>query len=178
MATDRQQLNRKLKEEFDRWEALLSSLSEEQVSARVMPSDLSIKDVVAHLMAWQQRTIARLESALHNREPVLPPWPAPADPNADYDLEEVNAWIHRKYEDEPWPSVYRQWRGGYRKFMELSAAIPDEDMQAVGKFPWLAQWPVMAYIESSYEHHHDEHRRPLEEWLREHRSELDRRSEP
>jgi len=72
-----------LKEEFNRWEELLAGMSEEQISASHLPSNLSIKDVIAHLRAWQQRSVARLEAALLNREPEFPNWPAELDPNSE-----------------------------------------------------------------------------------------------
>lgn len=61
-----------LREELAHWEAVLASMSEEQIAAPLKPSDLLIKDEIAHLWAWQQRSIARMEAALHNREPELP----------------------------------------------------------------------------------------------------------
>lgn len=40
-----------LREELDRWEELLDGMSEEQITARRLPSGLSLKDVIAHLHA-------------------------------------------------------------------------------------------------------------------------------
>jgi hypothetical protein len=50
-----------LREQFDRWEKLLSNLSEEQVTTPYPSSTWSVKDVIAHLMAWQKRSIARMD---------------------------------------------------------------------------------------------------------------------
>jgi ATP-dependent RNA helicase SUPV3L1/SUV3 len=41
---------------------LLASLSESQITTPNLPANLSVKDVVAHLWAWQQLSIARLEA--------------------------------------------------------------------------------------------------------------------
>ena len=65
-----------LREQFDRWEELLASLSDEQITAPHLMSDWSIKDVIAHLWAWQQISIARMEAAVLNREPEFPKWVA------------------------------------------------------------------------------------------------------
>ena len=70
-----------LSEEFNAWEELLTSMSEEQITTPPLPSDLSIKDVIAHLWVWQQRSVARLEAALLDREPEFPGWPAELDPD-------------------------------------------------------------------------------------------------
>jgi len=68
----KQQILTTLREDFSRWEELLASMSEEQITAPQLPSNLSIKDVIAHLRAWQQRSIARLEAAVLNRNPSFP----------------------------------------------------------------------------------------------------------
>ncbi|NJM07750.1 DinB family protein, partial [Candidatus Gracilibacteria bacterium] len=49
----------KLRAEFVQWEALLARLSEAEIVVP-QPDGMSIKDVLAHLMAWQQVSIARL----------------------------------------------------------------------------------------------------------------------
>ena len=51
---DKKQILTILKEEFNRWEELVAGMSEEQITAPHLPSNLSIKDVIAHLRAWQQ----------------------------------------------------------------------------------------------------------------------------
>jgi len=71
----KQQILTTLREDFSRWEELLASMSEEQITAPQLPSNLSIKDVIAHLRAWQQRSIARLEAAVLNRNPSFPGGP-------------------------------------------------------------------------------------------------------
>jgi hypothetical protein len=42
-----------LKDELNRWEEIIASLSEEQITASQLHANFSIKDVIAHLMAWQ-----------------------------------------------------------------------------------------------------------------------------
>ena len=80
---DKAQIIAALKEEFNRWEGLLAGISEDQITAPHLPSILSIKDVIAHLRAWQLVSIARLEAALLNREPEFPKWLAGLDPEAE-----------------------------------------------------------------------------------------------
>jgi hypothetical protein len=42
-----------MKEQFQHWEKLLAGLSEEQIVAPNFDLNWSIKDVMAHLWAWQ-----------------------------------------------------------------------------------------------------------------------------
>jgi hypothetical protein len=58
--------------EFEAWERLLARLSPAQLTDPSLPASLSVKDTMAHLGAWQGRTIARLKAALHGHEPRFP----------------------------------------------------------------------------------------------------------
>jgi len=164
---DKSQMMKILKKEFDNWEELLASLDEAQITARQLPDNWSIKDVMAHLMAWQQLSIARLEAALHDREPVLPAWPEELDLEPDGEPHDLNAWIYETYRDQPWSSVYRAWRTGFLRFLELGEAIPEKDLLEPGKYTWLEDDPLMAVLHGSYEHHHQDHFEPLPAWLKE-----------
>ncbi len=166
--TNKTQLITRLRDEFDRWEALLAGLSEAQITARDLPAGLSIKDVVGHLRAWQQISIARMEAAQANREPVYEGWPA-GNPD-DQNHEKINAWIHETYRDQPWPSVHRAWREGFVRFLELSEAIPEQTLMTKGLYPWLGEYALAGVLEGSYDHHHEEHYEPLAAWLRERES--------
>ena len=165
---DKQQILTSLRDEFNRWEKLLASLSEEQITAPHLPSNLSIKDVIAHLMAWQQRSVARLDAALLNREPEFPLWPAELHPDSEDDPDQTNAWIHETYRERPWSSVHRDWREGFLRFLELGDAIPERDLLDAGKYPWMEGQPLSLILQSSYEHHHVDHLEPLLAWLRQH----------
>ena len=155
-----------LNEEFNRWEELLASMTEEQITAPRLPSNLSIKDVIAHLWAWQQRSIARMEAALHNREPEFPRWPETLHPDTEDSPDQTNAWIYETYREKPWPSVYGDWKAGFLRFMELGEAVPEKDLLDPGRFAWLDGQPLSLVLLSSYEHHHIEHLEPLLAWLR------------
>ena len=165
---DKQQILTALREEFTRWEALLASLSEEQITAPQLPENWSIKDVVAHLRAWQQRSIARLDAALHNREPEYPAWPAQFDPEEEGQLHDLNGWLYATYRDQPWSSVYRDWSQGFLRFLELTQAISEADLLDADKFSWLEGYALIAVLQGSYEHHqeHAEHLEPVIAHLR------------
>ena len=150
-----------LREEFDRWEDLLSSMSEAQINEPRLPANLSVKDVVAHLWAWQQRTVARLEAALSKTKPQYPAWPEGLDPYSEDDLEAINAWIHATNRDKPWSKVHHDWKTQYLHVIELGEEVPEQDLLQTGKYPWLADYALAAILAATYDHHHIEHLEPL-----------------
>ncbi len=155
--SDKQDILTTLREEFDRWDALLTSLSEEQATAPRLASNWSIKDVVAHLWAWQQRSIARMEAAVHNREPQFPQWPAAFEPEAEGQPNDLNAWLYETYREKPWSAVYADWRHGFLRFLELGEQIPEKDLLEPGRYVWLEGYSLAFILHASCDHH-EEHR--------------------
>jgi len=144
-----------LREQFDRWEDLLASLSGEQITAPQMPSDWSTKDVIAHLWAWQKRSIARLEAAIFDREPEFPKWPVEFELESKAGLDKINAWIYETHREQPWTSVYHDWREGFLRFLELSQEIPEKDLLDPQRYPWLGGHPLAFILLVSYDHHRE-----------------------
>ena len=154
-----------LSEQFNRWEELLASLSEAQMVGLTLPSQRSIKDDLAHLMAWQQRSIARVEAALLNREPEFPQWPPALDPEAE-DVDQINAWIDETYRERPWSTVYQYWSEGFRRFLALSERVSEKDLLDSGRYSWLEGHSLVTILLGSYDHH-QEHLEKLLVWLQE-----------
>ena len=154
-----------LRDEFDRWDTLLAGLHEAQVTAPEFAENWSIKDMVAHLWDWQQRSIARLEAALHDREPIYPAWPTQFDPEAEGQPHDLNAWLYEQHRDQPWPSVYQNWRTGFLRVLELVEAIPQEDLLAVGRYPWLEGYVLLDVLRGTCEHHHEHAEQLRHEWI-------------
>jgi len=161
-----------LREELGRWEALLAELSEEQITAPQLDDHWSIKDVVAHLWDWQQRSIARLEAAQLNREPEYPAWPTQFDPEIEEQPHDLNAWLYAKHRDQPWASIHQQWHAGFMRCLELGEAIPEDDLLAVGRYSWLEGYALLEVLQGTYEHHreHAEYLEPVIARLKGHSS--------
>jgi len=159
-----------LREEFNRWEELLAGMSEEQLTAPLLPSHWSIKDVIAHLRAWQQRSIARLDAALLDREPEFPKWPTAIDPDSEESPDRVNAWIYETYRERPWSSVHQDWREGFLRVLELGEAISERDLLDAERYPWMRHYPLALVLLGTYEHHHLDHLEPFLTWLQEQES--------
>jgi hypothetical protein len=162
---DKPALLANLQSVFDRWEALLGSHSEEGITTPPPSADWSIKDVIAHLRAWQQISIARLEAALFDTEPNFPAWLAGAEPfYAEEHTGEFNTRIYAIYHDQPWASVHRDWRQGFLHFLEIAEAIPEAEFLDPDRYPWLNGYALGTVLQGSYEHH-QEHLQALNERL-------------
>ncbi len=161
---EKQQLLASLTEEFHRWGQLLANLSEEQIVAPNFRFNRTVKDIVAHLTAWQALSIARLQAALLEREPEFHRWPQSLDPESKTDLERINDWIYDTYLDHSWANVFRDWKEGYLLFLELAEAVPEKDLFITGRYSWLGNYPLSEVLIGSFQHH-QEHFEPVQEWF-------------
>src|SRR3569832_2049298 len=102
-----------LREQLEGWEKLLASLPEDQITSPHFDFDWSIKDVIAHLWAWQQIYIARIEGGLQNQEPVFPKWIVEAIDDWEEGANRVNAMTYEAQLDKSWSEFYQNWRSGF-----------------------------------------------------------------
>lgn len=153
--------------ELEAWERLLAGLSAAQIKNSLLPGGLAVKDVVAHLGAWQARTVARLEAAAQGRAPQFPDWPVELDEaESPVAVDRANAWILEANRDRPWPAVHQAWHTGFVRFLELLRAVPEADLRPGGSLAWLAEYQSLEGYPGFLDYHHAEHRAQLETWLR------------
>lgn len=149
-----------LREIFNRWQELLRDMSADEIIASPLDGGMSVKDILAHLTAWQKRSVARVEAALNHGEPAYLQLPPGLDMESEDDLDRVNAWIDDMYRDLPWSDIHQEWQDRFLRFLELAEAVPEQDLFEVGKYEWLKEYPLSAVLLGSFEHH-EEHLQPL-----------------
>jgi hypothetical protein len=153
-----------LREQCDRWEALLAGLSEAQLAAPQNPSLWAMQEVITHLWAWQQITSARVEAALHGGEPIYPTWFPGGSGDGEGSVDQTNARIIATYRAQSWPQARRQWREGFDRLLALGAAIPERKLLGWGVYPQVGKWPLAFVLLATYDHH-QEHLEKTLAWL-------------
>jgi hypothetical protein len=154
-----------LREQFDHWRELLTRLNEEQITAPHFDFDWSIKDVMAHLWAWQQISIARMEGGLRDREPEFPKWIVEPIQNWEEDADRVNALTYETNHEKSWSEIYQNWKDGFLRFLELGERMSERDLLDGDKYLWLNGYSLAFILVASYDHH-QEHLEKLLDWLR------------
>jgi hypothetical protein len=142
-----------MRELFERWEELLGSLSVTQITSPLSPSPWSIKDEVAHLWTWQQRSIARLEAALAERIPEFPGWLPGVDEQREDTTDQVNDQIYQLLRDKPWAIVHQSWQEGFLHLLEVGKLIAEKDLLDPGRYRWLNGHSLAFILVASYDHH-------------------------
>jgi hypothetical protein len=144
-----------MREQIDRWEALLSQMSEAQLTAPLFDKDWSVKDVVAHLWIWQQASLARIQAVAQNRDLRFPDWVGDLPWDWESEPDQTNEWIFENYHPLPWPQIHQQWKEGYLQLLEGCSPIPEPWLLDADRYPWLAGYSAALVLIASYEHHQE-----------------------
>jgi len=155
-----------MREQLASWEKLLASLDEEQITAPTFDLNWSVKDVVTHLWAWQQISIARMQGGLDDQVPDHPKWIVESVENWEDAADRVNALTFERHRKAPWSEIYNQWKSGYVHFLELGSRISERDLLDGDRYPWLNGYNLASILIASYDHH-QEHFEKLTRWLKE-----------
>lgn len=147
-----------LRAEQAQWEALLHAIGEEHMTQPGVAADWSVKDIVAHLTGWRQRTVGRLQAALRHEPAPPPPWP----PHLQSD-DEINAWIYATNRDRPLADVLRESREVFQQLVGTLEAFPEVELLDMTRFPWLEGEPLTAA--AFFAHFHEEHEPDMRAWL-------------
>ncbi len=154
-----------MREEFDQWEKMLAGLKQDKIIAPDLPNKWSVKDVVAHVRAWQSRSLARFEAAANNHDPEYPNWPGGADLDSEDSPDRINAWIYETYRNYRWPDMYQGWRDQFLQVIKLVEAMPERELLDSDKYKWMKGYSLADVLLGTYDHH-QEHYEKLQEWLK------------
>ncbi len=151
---NKNELIEELKKEYSRWLILLQGFAEDELTRYLPGESLSTKDKVAHLFAWQQLSIARLEAAIQGHDPIIPPWLISSQPDTD-DVDQDNEQIFQMYLSNSWQEIFTLWRTGFEHFISLCSLLQEEDLFKTGKYPWLPEYALADVLTGSLEHHRE-----------------------
>jgi hypothetical protein len=149
------------------WESVLKQVGEERFTLSRVVGEWSIKDVIAHIMSYEQYILDRLRETLRG-ETYLPSlthdaltdylnehdYPDFGSPLLDDDA--PNAWVIERYRAESLEAVVRKER---QVFAQLLHAINELSEEA------LAEHAYIERIESNTTEHYQHHANDIRNWL-------------
>lgn len=119
----------------------------------VQTNGWTVKDVLAHLHAWQQVSNARVTAALEGGEPRMPDWLKGGDPESESELDAYNERIYQMYRQQTWDEVQKAWRAGFTHLIENAGRIAQTDLLNEKKYAWLKGFALIAVLRGTLEHH-------------------------
>ena len=132
-----------------RWESALAQLTPEQMTAPVLFDGWSVKDLVAHVGAWE-RTAAGVFAALLSGQ-------AP-----DFEIDEIaldafNARFFAEHHDQSLGEVMAGEQAAYRSFFSLVEGASEADLFDPDRFVWMQGGFFAEWVGANTFEHYDEH---------------------
>jgi hypothetical protein len=154
---EKTELLERMQDGYAQFEAFLASLEEEQMTIPGVNGNWSIKDHIAHLLAWQDHLQELLQGVLDGKEP-----PKPVQEFSIVD--EINDYIYQKHKDRPLAEVLVAFRASYQRVLSTVRAISQERLNA--PFPWYGDDnPIGPLVAGDTYHHYEEHSKIIRNWL-------------
>ena len=159
---DKTTLMNTIQAEYARFEAFIAPLTEQQLVAPEFDGQWSVKDIMAHVAAWELICARWLEDFSRGEMP---------QPSERLDRESNNRF-YREYRDYSLTEVRKLFSSAHQEFLRqvdrLAEVYSEEDLNAAHRFAWTESWPGFSVIEAiadnSYEHYAD-HAQQIRRWL-------------
>ncbi len=125
----------------------------------VWGDDWTVKDLLAHLSAWEQMFLGWYREGLSGKQPDLP---APG-----YKWNEtprLNKEIWRRHRDKPWMQVRHDFDASYREILELAQSLSENQLLNPGRFAWTGKNPLTTYLGANTVSHYRTATSILKRW--------------
>lgn len=139
------------------WEALLAQVPERALTAALLADGQSVKDLMAHVAAYERWTAAQLRAATEGRAPtdmeLYGVAEVPPDP-LGWDLDRQNAAIYERHKAMPLDEVRAFSTQASADLLAAVTAMSEEDLARTGTPSWPLAEPLLAAIPiQSYAHY-------------------------
>ncbi len=154
---DKASLLAKMRTERAVWDGLVARLPDSILTVGVLPNGWSVKDLTAHIAAYEKWTAAQITAASAGRQATdlelygmeqLPP------EAATWTLDQQNAAIYEHYRETPLAEVMSFASRTFRALLAAVAAVPDDDLARPGAQAWTGHLTLLELVPAqSYEHY-------------------------
>jgi len=153
-----------MRSERTRWDALLAEVGETRMGEPGVAGDWSVKDIVAHVTAYERGLVDWLEAASHGESLEFPTLDHP-------DVDYRNALIFAQNQGLPLRDVLAESRQVFERLLRLAQALSDEELLDPQRTEWFVRlrwgesrvlWECIA--DDSYHHYH-QHVPGIRAWL-------------
>ncbi len=105
----------------------------------------SVKDILGHLVEWQQMNLDWYAAGQRGEKPAMP---APGCTLRE--LPRLNQMIYRKHHRRPLRSVLEDYHSYHARILALIESLSDADLVTLGRFSWTGpSWTLSDYLRAS-----------------------------
>jgi hypothetical protein len=119
----------------------------------------SVKDLLAHISAWERRICDAIDTW---RRGETPAWPEPGATMADVDR--LNARDFAAARGRPLADVLGESLASYGRLLRTVEAVDEVVLARVDGLPW-SPWPLTTLVRANADEHYREHIDQIDVWV-------------
>lgn len=148
-----------IREEYARLEGLVKDMGEDELAAPGVVGQWSVKDILAHLTAWNRLLPGWLEAARIGATPIMP-----SEGYTWRDMDRLNAAIYHANKDSAWDKVINEFREAHQRVLHEVEALSEDELTNPQRYNWMGGKPLTNLIASDTHEHYKEFADHLQEW--------------
>lgn len=135
--------------EFKRLFELVDGLSPKARDEEHVFDNRTIKDIVAHLYAWQLLELDWYQEGMKGKKPEIP-----APGYIFKDVPALNEKLYQEYKSISWAKLKKQFTATHKKFMAIISKHSDEELVTKKKYTWTGSTNMASYFASALSSHY------------------------
>jgi predicted transcriptional regulator YdeE len=147
---------RQSREQFHR---MVEPLSDAQMTAPGVQGAWSVKDIVAHVVAWEELMVRWLENVARGETPDMPAFDQAS-------IDRLNEQMYLAHRDEPLAQVMAAFDDGRAPVFESIEAVPEENLLAPCRLGWMKDDPLWHLVGANTFWHYPPHMARITAWLK------------
>jgi len=143
--------------ERKRLENLLAQVPQDRMAEPCVEGQWSVKDILVHLIAWEQRMVYWLGQTLQGEIPEMP--------SSEADLDCWNDQIYQENRERLLEDVLINFYRSYSEALSAVEATPEEDLVDPARYPWREGRPLWQMVAANTCWHYEEHGNSISAWV-------------
>lgn len=121
----------------------------------------SVKDILAHLLEWQQMVLRWYRAGIAGQVPKTP-----ADDLTWRQTPELNQRIYEKHRDRPLEDIQAEFEASHHEILGVIKAVPEADLLEKGRYKWTKSSTLGSYFVSATSSHYKWARDLIRKWVK------------
>ncbi len=160
-ATNKDDLLIAIEKERGALEAFLKTLTPEQMTDPNTVGEWSVKDVMAHLIEWEQMCLGWYQAGLRGETASLPA------PGFKWNqTPQLNQQIFEKWRKRPLIDITAQFHASHHEILTVIKVLSNKKLFTVGQYAWTKKNTLGPYMVSATSSHYLWARREIRKGLR------------
>ena len=145
-----------IRAERARFEEIIAPLSDSQMTEPNVQGKWSVKDILAHVSAWEEHVLEMLEADARGETPALITWA---------EVDRINEQFYQQNRDRSLEDVRTGFNRSLQRMLDMVEARSEEELLSPERFAWLRGTPLWLMVASDTFDHYTEHGARIRAWL-------------